>query len=326
MSTFHRRDALAALAGVAPLLAWAWTMLPGRKSATSNPRAEVAVAKPTPPKAVLTRPKLVVLDPGHGGKDPGALGVRGTKEKAVVLAIARGCSRNCWPAGAIGCVLTRSGDSFVALRERVARAQAAERRSVPVAACRFASRFRRARRLRLYAVGGGERPRGRGAGGAREPRGCRRFRPAARQPARQCGAHPGRHEPARHGERFRAASPIRSCRPSAATACACCRAPTAQAGFAVLTSPDIPAALVELGYLSNPQDEKLLDRAPAPDRAGACAPRLGRCPFWRGCCHKKGVRDGHALSSPRGVGEVSAGAGGGVERYAARGHDPSVAV
>jgi len=31
-----------------------------------------------------------------------------------------------------------------------------------------------------------------------------------------------------------------------------------QAGFAVLTSPDIPAALVEMGYLSNPQDEKLL--------------------------------------------------------------------
>ena len=31
-----------------------------------------------------------------------------------------------------------------------------------------------------------------------------------------------------------------------------------QAGFAVLTSPDIPAALVELGYLSNAQDEKLL--------------------------------------------------------------------
>jgi N-acetylmuramoyl-L-alanine amidase len=31
-----------------------------------------------------------------------------------------------------------------------------------------------------------------------------------------------------------------------------------QAGFAVLTSPDIPAALVELGYLSNSQDEKLL--------------------------------------------------------------------
>ena len=31
-----------------------------------------------------------------------------------------------------------------------------------------------------------------------------------------------------------------------------------EAGFAVLTSPDIPATLVELGYLSNPQDEKLL--------------------------------------------------------------------
>ena len=31
-----------------------------------------------------------------------------------------------------------------------------------------------------------------------------------------------------------------------------------EAGFVVLTSPDIPAALVELGYLSNPQDSKLL--------------------------------------------------------------------
>jgi len=31
-----------------------------------------------------------------------------------------------------------------------------------------------------------------------------------------------------------------------------------EAGFAVLTAPDIPACLVELGYLSNPQDEKLL--------------------------------------------------------------------
>ena len=31
-----------------------------------------------------------------------------------------------------------------------------------------------------------------------------------------------------------------------------------EAGFAVLTSPDIPACLVELGYLSNPADEKLL--------------------------------------------------------------------
>ena len=66
-----------------------------------------------------------------------------------------------------------------------------------------------------------------------------------------------------------------------------------QAGFAVLTSPDIPAALVELGYLSNPQDEKLLTVRQHQLAPGAGAPRLDRRPFCGRGCHKKGVTSGH---------------------------------
>src|SRR3546814_2080514 len=45
-----------------------------------------------PPRAAppsKARPVLVALDPGHGGEDPGAIGPKGTKEKDIVLSIAR---------------------------------------------------------------------------------------------------------------------------------------------------------------------------------------------------------------------------------------------
>ncbi len=62
--------------------------------------------------------KVVVLDPGHGGKDPGALGAAGTKEKKVVLEIAHETRKLLEKAGA-KVVMTRSKDEFIALEKRV---------------------------------------------------------------------------------------------------------------------------------------------------------------------------------------------------------------
>ncbi|MBL7131897.1 MAG: N-acetylmuramoyl-L-alanine amidase [Candidatus Omnitrophica bacterium] len=61
--------------------------------------------------------KTVIIDPGHGGKDPGAIGRGGLKEKDVVLDIAKRLKKKLKGAG-IDVVLTRESDKFISLDER----------------------------------------------------------------------------------------------------------------------------------------------------------------------------------------------------------------
>jgi len=63
----------------------------------------------------------VVLDPGHGGRDPGAIGVNGLQEKDVNLAVARQVARRLQDRG-VEVFLTRQGDSFLELEDRAAMA------------------------------------------------------------------------------------------------------------------------------------------------------------------------------------------------------------
>jgi N-acetylmuramoyl-L-alanine amidase len=65
----------------------------------------------------------VAIDPGHGGEDPGAVGKRGTFEKTVTLAIGRRIESIMRREANMRVLLTRDGDYFVALRERVAKAR-----------------------------------------------------------------------------------------------------------------------------------------------------------------------------------------------------------
>ena len=80
-----------------------------------------------PAPAVLRRPAaplpLVLLDPGHGGKDPGAIGATGTYEKHVALAAAEELQRHLSRAGGCRAELTRTRDVFIPLQDRVAIAQ-----------------------------------------------------------------------------------------------------------------------------------------------------------------------------------------------------------
>ncbi len=72
-------------------------------------------------KAKNNRPALViVIDPGHGGKDPGATGAAGSKEKNVVLAISKILSKQLSQESQFRVYLTRSHDEFISLRQRLA--------------------------------------------------------------------------------------------------------------------------------------------------------------------------------------------------------------
>ncbi|MCK5918973.1 MAG: N-acetylmuramoyl-L-alanine amidase [Cocleimonas sp.] len=67
---------------------------------------------------------VVAIDPGHGGKDPGAVGRKGTLEKDVVLKIAHRLKNRINQQGDMKAVLTREGDYYVSLRKRMQKARA----------------------------------------------------------------------------------------------------------------------------------------------------------------------------------------------------------
>lgn len=101
-----------------------------RKEAPSG--REIAAPRPVdrgakaPARAAQNDPGLrkIVLDPGHGGKDPGAIGPGGITEKEIVLNIARKLAVKLRREMGIEVVLTRTDDSYVALEDRTARANA----------------------------------------------------------------------------------------------------------------------------------------------------------------------------------------------------------
>ena len=95
-----------------------------------GPAAAMAAtgAAAAPIKAEHARPEardlVIAIDAGHGGEDPGAIGMHGTREKDVTLAIARALERSVDAEPGMRAVLTRDGDYFVPLRDRMRRARA----------------------------------------------------------------------------------------------------------------------------------------------------------------------------------------------------------
>lgn len=123
----------------APALRPAAASAPAANSAIETTAADTAalalpaepVAAPfgaPPQKPQSSRPRgkrVIVVDPGHGGPDPGTIGASGTYEKNVTLAMAREIKEHLEKTGRYKVVLTRDRDIFLRLRERVAIAREA---------------------------------------------------------------------------------------------------------------------------------------------------------------------------------------------------------
>lgn len=89
-------------------------MLPDMEKKESLSRQQVKVVK---------KDRIIVIDPGHGGEDPGAIGRRGTLEKDVVLQISKRLKK-CLDAGdGTRAFLTREGDYYVTFKKRLSMAR-----------------------------------------------------------------------------------------------------------------------------------------------------------------------------------------------------------
>lgn len=89
-------------------------------SQPTKPPVKTVQTPSVPPKKKPTQTEtlVVVVDPGHGGKDPGAVGKKRTKEKTVVLAIAKQLVTRINATRGMRAYLTRSNDVFLPLHKR----------------------------------------------------------------------------------------------------------------------------------------------------------------------------------------------------------------
>ncbi len=224
-------------------------------------RTILTAPKPTAPP-LLTRPQrrandkiLVAIDAGHGGVDPGAIGVSGVYEKQIVLNAARVLKSELERTGRYKVLLTRDRDVFLRLRERIAIARRAgadlfvslHADSIPNRKLRGASIYTLSEKAsdkeaNLLAVNENKSDIIAGMDfGTETPEVTSILIDLAQR------------ETMNHSARF-AGMLVREMRGEVKLLKTAHRF----AGFAVLKAPDIPSVLVELGFLSNNHDEKLL--------------------------------------------------------------------
>lgn len=209
-------------------------------------------AKPPPPP----RPRLIALDPGHGGADPGTTGASGMHEKTVVYAVASELERQLTGGRRYRVALTRRGDLFVPLRERVSRARAAKA-DLFISLHADAHPDSSVRGATVYTLSEDASDREAAALAAKENKAdLVAGIDLRRQPDHVANVLI---EMTQRGtvnqSRTFAGIMVEALRDHGV---ATLPRSHRHAGFAVLTAPDVPAILLELGYLSNRADERLL--------------------------------------------------------------------
>ena len=87
---------------------------------------KVVVKRPAYQSKKKARDLVIAIDAGHGGEDPGAIGQRGTREKDVVLKIAKELEKLIKRERGMKPLMVRTGDYYIGLKQRVKKAQIAK--------------------------------------------------------------------------------------------------------------------------------------------------------------------------------------------------------
>jgi len=201
---------------------------------------------------------LVILDPGHGGKDPGAIGVSGTYEKHVTFAAAGELARQLQTGGHYRVSLTREKDVFIPLEERVAIAQA-KGASLFISMHADALMDHAVRGASVYTLAATASDAQSASLAQRENAADRYAGPGAKGVSPQVAEILA--SLVRHETRIGSADMQQHVVASLGQEVPLLENPARHAGFAVLKAADIPSVLVEMGFMSNPHDEAALRQA-----------------------------------------------------------------
>jgi N-acetylmuramoyl-L-alanine amidase len=201
-------------------------------------KQHAATAKVRPGNNAAGRP-LIVIDPGHGGRDPGAIGTTGTPEKTITLAAAQELRRLLEETGRYRVALTRVGDRTVSLAQRLAFARSHDA-DLLIAIHADASHNRHARGASVYVSSGGspstQLPANKGS---------------SDRIARALAAPEPQPEPGSAWLQYSMIEQLADDVRMVAT-------PARTAHLYVLGSRTLPSVLLEMGFLSNRKDEALL--------------------------------------------------------------------
>jgi N-acetylmuramoyl-L-alanine amidase len=223
-----------------------------------------AVAPPANSAILRSKPVVIAIDPGHGGEDPGAKGRSGLLEKDVALKVSRKLAKLINDQPGMRAVLTRQGDYFLGLRERVniARKHQADL-FVSVHCNAFTRRDLRGSAVYVLSNGGASSEHARWL--------------AQKENAADLvgGVH-------LHGKDNELAAVLIDLSQGATMEASfdvgsrilgslgkvnrLQKREIQQAGFAVLKAPDIPSVLVETAFITNDEEEKLLASSAFQDK------------------------------------------------------------
>ena len=227
------------------------------KKAEKTPEAPEVITSKKSGKPIVDRLVTITLDPGHGGEDPGAIGQGGSYEKNVTLQVAKRLKARLDAEPNMRAVLTRDSDFFVPLHMRVQKARRiqsdlflsihadawikpdARGSSVFVLSEKGAS----STQARLLAQKENEADLIGGVNiGAKDPFLARTLLDLSQTATINDSLRLGKYLLGELG-----------------TINTLHKAQVEQAGFAVLKAPDIPSALIETAFISNPEEERRLN-------------------------------------------------------------------
>ena len=232
----------------------------GLVAAGAERRAQAALAPlQIEPRPSQDRRPLVVIDPGHGGIDPGAVATGGVTEKAVVLAIGLKLKEQIEALGHARVIMTRADDRFLSLSERVRVAREARADLFVSLHADSLSAAQDVRGATIYT-------------GSDRATDAESARLAQKENAADAlaGADPGQGggeivdilmDLALRETRAQSGAAAARLVTEMSGAVKMHRIPQRAAGFRVLTAPDVPSLLIELGFLSSKSDIALLTSA-----------------------------------------------------------------